>query len=64
MAQQYTREYLIAAFVSRYEPLGLEAVESQHKLATQLYARVSRDEFRRYCSLDAQALQDYNTQLD
>jgi hypothetical protein len=61
MAKQYTREYLIAAFVSRYEPLGLQAVESQHRLATQLYDRVDRDEFRRYCSLDAKALEHYNT---
>jgi len=64
MAKQYTSEYLIAAFVSRYEPLGLAAVESQHRLASKLYNRVTRDEFRRYCSLDAQALEHYNTQLD
>lgn len=55
----YTKEFLIGAFVHRYEPLGLDAVEKLYALANAFYPTVSKEEFRRYCSLDANALQQY-----
>lgn len=60
----YTDEFLLQAFVSRFEILGLEAVESQYKLAKNFQRQVDRDTFRKYCSLDAQALNQYKKQLE
>lgn len=58
----YTRDFLIECFVSRYEPLGLEACEKQYKLASELYDRVGKDKFRVYASLDADAIRTYKAQ--
>ena len=55
----YTKEFLISAFVSRYEALGLETVERIHKMATKFYDEVGKDKFRVYASLDAQAIKLY-----
>jgi hypothetical protein len=55
----YTRDFLIQAYVSRYEPLGLEAVESLYKLAEAAYDRYGKDKFRAYASLDAETLRKY-----
>lgn len=60
----YSKEFLISAFVSRYEPLGLEAVESQYKLANTFYDITTKEQFRKYCSLDAEALADYKAQCE
>jgi len=59
----YTKEFLIDAFVSRYEPLGLEAVEKQYALASRFYDTVSKETFRAYCSLDAKAIAQYKKKL-
>jgi hypothetical protein len=55
----YTKEFLVNAFVSRYEPLGLEAVEKQYALASRFYDTVTKETFRAYCSLDAEAIKTY-----
>ena len=55
----YKKEFLVNAFVSRYEPLGLEAVEKQYQLASLFYDTTTKEQFRKYCSLDAEALADY-----
>lgn len=55
----YTREFLIDAYVSRYEPLGPEICDMEYKLACQLYDRVGKDLFRTYASLDAAAIRKY-----
>jgi hypothetical protein len=55
----YTKEFLIDAFVSRYESLGLEAVEKQYELASRFYDTVTKEAFRAYCSLDADAINIY-----
>jgi len=57
----YTRDFLIQAYVSRYEPLGLEAVESLHKLAETSYDKFGKDKFRAYASLDAEAIKQYKS---
>lgn len=59
----YTKEFLIDAFVSRYEPLGVDAVEKQWCLASKFYDSVSKETFRAYCSLDAQAIEAYKRKL-
>lgn len=58
----YTKEFLVCAFVHRYEPLGLDAVDSMYKMATKFYDEVGRDKFRIYCSLDAEAIRTYKAQ--
>lgn len=59
MAKAYTKEFLVDAFASRYAPLGSEAVESQRKLAEQLWDRIGKEQFRQYCNLDAEAIRIY-----
>lgn len=55
----YSREFLIDAFVQRYESLGLNKVEQLHKLATKFYDDAGRDKFRVYASLDAEAVRNF-----
>ena len=59
----YTRDFLLAAYTSRYEPLGLEAVESLYKLAAKCYDEHGKDKFRAYASLDADAIRKYKGKL-
>jgi len=62
----YTREFLIDAFMSRYvacQLITVESLEHLEKLATELYARVGRDKFRTYASLDADAIKQYKATL-
>lgn len=58
----YTREFLIAAFVSRYEILGPQIAASQRKLAESTYDRFGKDQFRKLASLDAEAIRTYKAQ--
>lgn len=58
----YTREFLIDAFVSRYECLGPEAAANQRKLAEHTYDEHGKDKFRVYASLDAEAIRNYKAQ--
>jgi len=55
----YSREFLIDAFVSRYEVLGTTIAGTQKALAEQLYDEVGKDKFRVYASLDAGALKEF-----
>ena len=59
----YTQEFLIAAFVSRYESLGLEAIEQQKRLAEACWDMYPKEKFRQYCSLDADAIKQYKQKL-
>jgi hypothetical protein len=59
----YTREFLLQAYVSRYEILGLEAVESLYKIGVQTYDTYGKDKFRTYASLDADAIRQYKAKL-
>jgi hypothetical protein len=59
----YTKEFLIAAFVSRYECLGLEAVEKCQQLAETCWDMYTKEQFRQYCSLDADAIKQYKQKL-
>ena len=59
----YTRDFLIQAYLSRYEPLGLEAVESLYKIAESAYDTYGKDQFRVYASLDAEAIRNYKAKL-
>jgi hypothetical protein len=60
----YSKDFLIDAFVSRYEPLGLDAVESLWQLANTFYDTVTKETFRQYCSLDAQAIAEYKRKVN
>ena len=55
----YSREFLIDAFVSRYEVLSDEVVSRQRQLAEKTYDEVGKDKFRVYASLDADALKEF-----
>jgi hypothetical protein len=56
----YTKEFLIDAFLSRYfQCLTIERLENLEQMAIKLYDRVGKDEFRKYASLDAEAIRTY-----
>ena len=59
----YTKEFLIDAFASRYASLGIEVVAKQKGLAEQFWDTVSKEKFRQYCSLDAEAIKEYKESL-
>lgn len=61
----YSRDFLIDAFMSRYlKALSIEQLINLEQMACDLYDRVGRDDFRTYCSLDAEALRVYKNSLD
>lgn len=55
----YTKEFLLAVYVSRFEFLGLEVVESMHALGSKCYDEHGKDAFRKYASVDADAIKLY-----
>lgn len=60
MAAIYTKEFLIDAYLSRFLKVAtIEALEQLESDAVRLYDRVGKDQFRKYASLDAQAIQEY-----
>lgn len=63
MAAGYTKEFLINAFVSRYECLGQEAANKQRVLAEKFWDTTTKEKFRQYCSLDAEAIKLYKESL-
>lgn len=63
MALAYTRDFLIDAFVSRFECLGKDAMDKQRALAEPFYDKVGKDKFRVYASLDADAIKVYKQKL-
>lgn len=56
----YSKEFLISAFISRYVTLPEIQFENLVEMAYNFYDKVSRETFRTYCSLDAQAIKNYN----
>jgi hypothetical protein len=62
----YTKEFLIAAFMSRYihcSLLSIEQLEHLEQLASDCYDKFGRDKFRDYASLNADAIKQYKAQL-
>ena len=60
MAAIYTKEFLIDAYLSRFLKVAtIEALEQLESDAVRLYDRVGKDQFRKYASLDAAAIQEY-----
>ena len=55
----YSREFLIDAFVHRYTSLEQHILVNLRALAEQCYDNVGKDEFRKYASLDADAIRKY-----
>jgi hypothetical protein len=62
----YTKEFLIAAYMSRFIQCALIDIDDLVKLEDQaedFYDKVGRDKFRTYASLDADALKLYKSTL-
>ncbi len=55
----YTKEFLVDAFVSRYQPLGLDTCLKLAEMAYKFYDEAGKDKFREYCSLDAEAIRKF-----
>jgi len=62
MARGYDKDFLVAAYMSRFIKAMFIPIEVLCELednANKLYDRVGKDEFRVYASLDAEAIKDY-----
>jgi hypothetical protein len=62
----YTKEFLIAAYMSRFINCSLITIEQLERLEHQadtFYDKVGRDKFRTYASLDADAIKQYKATL-
>lgn len=63
----YSKEFLIAAFMSRFlrcELISIEKLVELEEVANNFYDEVGRDKFRLYASLDAEAIRTYKNQLE
>jgi hypothetical protein len=66
MAAAYTKEFLVEAFVSRYEFTFKNEEEKQafkYKFGDKFYDTVGRDAFRKWASLDVAAIKEYKACL-
>ncbi len=57
MAREYTKDFLIAVYVSRYA--GYRNIEVLKANAEKFYDVVGKDAFRKYASLDADAIKQF-----
>lgn len=58
MATGYTKDFLVSAFMYRFERYNQGTVQLQ-KMAENFYDEVGKDKFRVYASLDAAAVKEY-----
>ena len=64
---EYNHDFLIDAFMSRYlacDLITIEQLVNLEQMAHDLYNRVGREQFRKYASLDAEAIRVYKNSLD
>ena len=60
MAAAYTKEFLISAYLSRFEGyISEERIAGLKKNAEVHYDKVGKDKFRQHASLDADAIKKY-----
>jgi len=62
----YTKEFLIAAYMSRFVRFSTATIEELCALETQadaFYDSVGREKFRTYASLDAEAIRTYKSSI-
>ncbi len=61
VARGYTKEFLIDAFVSRYNTMDEDVCLRLIELAEKLWDTLEgdKDKFREYCSLDAAAIKKF-----
>jgi hypothetical protein len=55
----YTKEFLVEAALSRFEILGVEAVEGLRDMFNKFYDEAGKDKFRSHTCLDADAIRKY-----
>jgi hypothetical protein len=62
MAKAYTKEFLVAVYISRYakcEHITIETLLKLEENANKLYDEKGRTEFRKYASVTPEAIQEY-----
>jgi hypothetical protein len=58
----YTKEFLVDAYLSRFlKTASIEDLVQLEADAIKLYDRVGKDQFRKYASLDAEAIANART---
>ena len=55
----YTKEFLVDAYLSRYDKIVGVTLPALKQMAEQHYERVGRDQFRVSASLDADAVKKF-----
>lgn len=66
MAVAYTKEFLVSAFVSRYVSIFKtteDKAEFTETYGNQHYDKVGKEQFRKDCCLDADAIKIYKESL-
>jgi len=58
MAKAYDKDFLVAAYLSRFD-IDVNVLSVLEENAIKLYDKVGKDEFRKYASLDAEAIRQY-----
>ena len=58
----YSKDFLITAFLSRYESIAEDKFSELADMAVSFYDSVGRDKFRVYCCLDASAIKKFKEQ--
>jgi len=63
MALSYTKEFLMSAFLDRYQEVlrkdSTEEIMKYTKMCSDFYDKVGKDKFRVWASLDADAIKVY-----
>jgi hypothetical protein len=60
----YTKEFLVDAFMSRYEhALDAGGIQRLRTMTEKLYDEVGKDKMRVWCSLDADAIKTYKNMM-
>jgi hypothetical protein len=63
MAAAYTKEFLVDAFLSRYDKIVGVRLPALRDMAERHYDQVGRDKFRQSAQLDAEAIKKFKLDL-
>lgn len=63
MAKAYDKDFLVAVYLSRFTNIDINKLCELEDNANRLYDKVGKDEFRKYASVDAEAIRTYNASL-
>lgn len=63
MAKAYDKDFLVSVYLSRFINIDINKLCELEDNANKFYDKVGKDEFRKYASVDAEAIRTYNASL-